>query len=109
VYFTITNPTDQPDTLVHVNTPDAAGISYHRSVTDGGLVRMERLELLSVSPRDSLVLAPGGTHVMLSSLKRRNPGDTIHISLTFARHGTRVLAIPVLAPGEEPAQDHSHE
>ncbi|HEX9894615.1 MAG TPA: copper chaperone PCu(A)C [Gemmatimonadales bacterium] len=108
LYFTVHNPTGKPDTLVRVITPDSAAVTYHRSVTDGGLVRMEPLGLLSVPADDSLVLAPGGIHLMLLSAKRRSPGDTIHLSLAFARAGTRALAIPVLAPGEPPAA-HDHE
>lgn len=109
VYFTIHNPGPAPDTLVHVNTPDAAGVSYHRSVTDGDLVRMESMSHLTVGPADSTVLSPGGLHLMLTSSRRRAPGDTIHMSLSFSRAGTRVVLVPVLAPGDEPAGHGAHQ
>ena len=106
VYFTVRNAADRPDTLMHVITPEAAGISVHRSVTNGGLVTMERLDWLAVGARDSLVLEPGGTHLMLTGLKRKAPGDTIHLSLTFVHAGTRVLSVPVFAPGDAPEHQH---
>ena len=106
VYFTVRNAADYPDTLMHVITPEAAGISVHRSVTSGGLVTMERLDWLAVGAKDSLVLAPGGTHLMLTGLKRKAPGDTIHLSLTFVHAGTRVLSVPVFAPGDAPEHQH---
>lgn len=108
VYFTIHNPGSAPDTLVHVNTPNAAGVSYHRSVTEGDMVRMDTMALLTVGAADSTVLAPGGMHLMLTSATRRAPGDTIHLSLSFARAGTRVLAVPVLAPGDDPPGHDDH-
>ena len=47
------------------------------------------------------------TDVMLTGLKRR-PGDTVHVSLTFAHAGNRLLVVPILAPGDEPGA-HQHE
>lgn len=107
MYFTVHNRAGSPDTLVHINTIDAAGASYHRSVVDGGLVRMQPMAVLEIPASDSLVLRPGGTHVMLTGLKRR-PGDTVHVSLTFAHAGNRLLVVPILAPGDEPGA-HQHE
>jgi copper(I)-binding protein len=100
VYFTVRNPADLPDTLVHVNTPDAAGVMYHRNVTEGGLVRMEHLEALVVPARDSLVLSPGGIHLMLTSVKPRSPGDTLHLGLNFAHAGTRTVDVVIREPGQ---------
>lgn len=106
VYFTVRNASDRPDTMIHAITPEAAGISVHRSVTNGGLVTMERMDWLAVGAKDSLVLAPGGTHLMLTGLKRKAPGDTIHLSLAFVHAGTRVLSVPVFAPGDAPEHQH---
>jgi copper(I)-binding protein len=102
VYFVIRNPANAPDTLVHVNTAEAAGVMFHRNVTDGGVVRMEHLETLVVPPRDSLVLAPGGIHLMLTSVRPRAPGDTVQLSLNFSSGGVRVVPVPLLAPGDPP-------
>jgi copper(I)-binding protein len=99
VYFTIHNPADIPDTLVHVNTPEAAGVMYHRNVTEGGLVRMEHLDALVVGARDSLVLSPGGIHLMLTSVKPKSPGDTLVMALNFAHAGTRTVEVVVREPG----------
>jgi copper(I)-binding protein len=103
VYLTIRNAADRPDTLMNVITPEAAGVSVHRSATSGALVTMERLDWLAVGARDSTVLQPGGTHLMLTGLKHKAPGDTIHLSLTFVHAGTRVVYAPVYAPGDAPA------
>jgi periplasmic copper chaperone A len=101
VYAVIVNPGGRPDTLVHVQTPDAAGVMYHRYVQDGNLLRMEHLASLAVPARDSLVLEPGGLHLMLTAGRRpRSPGDTLHMSFRFSS-GANVI-VPVLEPGAEP-------
>jgi len=102
VYFVLRNPAASPDTLVHVNAAEAAGVMFHRNVTDGALVRMEHLEELVVPPRDSLVLEPGGIHLMLTDVRPVTPGDTIQLSLNFSRAGTRLVSVPVLFPGDTP-------
>ena len=102
VYFTIRNPADRPDTVVHVNAAEAAGVMFHRNVTVGGLVTMEHLETVVVPARDSLVLEPGGIHLMLTDVRPAASGDSLRLSLAFARAGNRLIAVPVLAPGDEP-------
>ncbi|MBS1241311.1 MAG: Protein of unknown function family [Gemmatimonadetes bacterium] len=102
VYFVIVNPADAPDTLVHVNAAEAAGVMFHRNVTEGGIVRMEHLETLVVPGRDSLVLAPGGIHLMLTSVQPRSPGDSLQLSLNFSSAGLRLVPVRLLAPGDTP-------
>lgn len=99
VYFTVANAAAAPDTLVHVTTPEAAGVMFHRNVTDGGLVRMEHVETLVVPGRGRLVLEPGGLHLMLTSVRPRSPGDTIHLGLQFAHGGMRTVAVVIREPG----------
>ncbi len=95
-YFTIVNGGRQPDTLLGIASPIAAGAMLHGQVQDGGMVRMTHLEAPVVPAGDSLVLRPGGTHLMLMTLDRLpRPGDSIPVTLTFARAGTVSLMLPV--------------
>ncbi len=100
-YFTAANAGTAPDTLVGISSPDARAASLHRSVQDGNRVTMQALPAAGIAPGDSLVLAPGGAHLMLNGLTRvPRPGDTVHIMLTFARSGDLKLALPVRAYGD---------
>ena len=45
----------------------------HGQVPDGGMVRMEHVAAPVVPAGDSLVLAPGGTHLMLMNLSTDCP------------------------------------
>ena len=102
-YFTIVNSGGRPDTLLTVASPIAAGAMLHGQVQDGGMVRMTHVEAPVVSAGDSLVLAPGGTHLMLITLDRLpKPGDSIPVTLTFARAGVVSIMLPVRAYGDAP-------
>jgi periplasmic copper chaperone A len=92
VYLTVVNHGPTADTLVDVQTPYAKGAVLHEESAAG----MTMLERAAVGPRDSLHLAPGGLHLMLTSLDRLpRPGERIPLTLRFARAGEVVLEVPV--------------
>ena len=100
-YFTIVNRGSRPDTLVAIMSPLAAGAMVHGQVQDGGMVRMEHITAPVVPPRDSLVLAPGGMHLMLMTLDHLpRAGDSIAVTLTFARAGDMTVTLPVRPYGD---------
>jgi len=102
-YFTVVNRGRQADTLLRVTSPIAAGAMLHGQVQDGGMVRMTNVEAPVVPASDSLVLSPGGTHLMLMTLDRLpKPGDTVPVTLTFSRAGAVPVMLPVRAYGDAP-------
>jgi periplasmic copper chaperone A len=75
----------------------------HGQVPDGGMGRMQHIEAAAIAPGDSLVLAPGATHLMLMDLSRLpHPGDSIAVTLVFARAGSLVVTLPVRSYGDAP-------
>lgn len=102
MYFTVKNAGSTADHLLAVSSPVAALAEIHRTVADGGMMRMEPVESLSVSPGESLRLSPGGYHVMLLALERQiEPGEIVEATLTFRRAGplsvqARVISLPKL-------------
>jgi copper(I)-binding protein len=102
MYFTVANRGRVADHLIGVSTPIAGLAEIHRTVTDGGMMRMEPVESLRVLPGQELHLAPGGYHVMLLELKEHvGPGDKVDVTLSFRRAGevpiqARVIALPKL-------------
>ena len=102
-YFTVVNHGSSPDTLVSVTSPIATSAMLHQQVPEGGMVRMEHVAAAPVPAGDSLVLAPGGTHLMLMNLSQLpTPGDSIAVSLVFARAGSVTVRMPVRPYGDAP-------
>jgi len=114
LYFTLTNRASIADDLMAVSTPIAEMAEIHRTIADGGMMRMEPVESLRVSPGETLHLAPGGYHVMLLNLTRQiEPGDIVEVTLTFRRTGAlssraRVIALPKLEGVLDSATDGDH-
>lgn len=97
-YITLVVRGDTPDTLLSVSSTDADAVSLHRQQVSGASATMEPVASLLLHPGTTTSLEPGGLHLMFSSLKRLpQPGDTLHLTLQFARGGTATVPLPVRA------------
>lgn len=103
IYATIVNR-GAADTLTGVAS-DGGIAMLHASETQGGISRMRMVEAMPIaagskSAAQTVKLAPGGTHVMLTGLSRPLiAGDNLNLTLRFAKAGERDVAVSVVAPG----------
>ena len=87
----------ETDTLAAIETSAGGSATLHDMVHEDGTMRMQPTGPMTIAQHDSLRLAPGGYHVMLSDLYRRpQVGDTIRVELVFSRAGTIEFNVPVL-------------
>ncbi len=108
VYLTVTNHTDMDDLLQRVTTTAATTAELHETINDNNVMRMEpRPEGLPLPAGETLVLEPGGKHIMLVELAQAlQVGDTVMVTLHFAHAEAIMLEITV---GEEPAAGSSDD
>jgi len=103
VYLTVTNRGARPDTLVDVEVSGALVAMVHEQVTRGDMVEMRHVGPLPIPPHSSVVLTPGGLHVMMEGLDRAPvAGDTLTVMVRFAGGQEVVVRAPVLSYGAEP-------
>ena len=68
----------------------------HEMVMSGGNMTMQEVESIPVKTGEMLELEPGGYHVMLMGLtKPLVTGETVSVTLTFAKAGAVVVQVPV--------------
>jgi copper(I)-binding protein len=69
----------------------------HESVTEDNVVRMEpRPDGYGVPPRSTVMLLPGGKHIMLMGIAEPlSPGDKITATLVFASMGEVTVTVPI--------------
>lgn len=93
-YFTIENKGTTPDTLLGVSSTASAGAMLH-----GGA--MAHLSALEIPAGGRIALRSGDTHVMLSDFTTiPKAGDSLPVTLQFARAGSITLQLPVRMYGE---------
>lgn len=99
-YFTIQNPTSEDDALLSASSQAAKSVELHLSTMDEeGVMAMVQQESIPVPAGEKVELKPGGLHVMLIELTQDlRPGDTITLTLQFAKAGTIELQATVQQP-----------
>ena len=95
-YFTVFNTTDAPDTLTTVVSGAGAQTTLHSEVANGNMTI--DANGLVIPAHGSVSLSPGKGHAMIEKLYGAlKPGQTVNLSLTFAKAGTVLVTAPVIA------------
>jgi copper(I)-binding protein len=99
VFFTIENPTDQPDRLLSATAPVAEVSELHMSMMQGGVMSMQPQEAVEVPPRSTVRFEPGGLHVMLIGVRQDlKAGDTFPLTLHFEKSGDIQVTVTIKQP-----------
>ena len=83
-YFTLSNKTSRPRTLVSAASPACGMLMLHRSLSDSGVERMAMVKGVDVPAHGDVVFAPGGYHLMcMSPSGAMVPGHSVPVTLRF--------------------------
>jgi periplasmic copper chaperone A len=91
-YFTVRNAGHETAVIVAISCPAAAMAMLHETTVEGGTSRMRPRERLEIAPGQTVVLEPGGLHVMLHGLKRTLVVGE-HVPLTLQLGNGEELAV----------------
>jgi copper(I)-binding protein len=102
---------DTRATLIGVKTDAAKAAEVHRMTTEDGVMKMRRVDSLVLPAGETVVLEPGGYHLMLIDINRPlKVGDQVAVVLVIEQSGKRV-ELPVRAqvrPVLEEEDPHAH-
>jgi len=101
VYMTIDNKLSIADRLTGLSSEVAKKLQIHETKTDKGITKMREISGgLPVPVGGSVVLKPGGYHVMLIDLnKPLKAGETFPLTLVFEKAGNISITVPVQSMG----------
>jgi periplasmic copper chaperone A len=109
-YLTIANA-GASDKLIAASSSMAKRVEMHITLRDGEILRMREVKELGIPQQSSLVLAPGGAHLMLIDIKRPfKAGEKVPVTLKFAsgREVKIELAVRQATKPAAPAHQHKH-
>jgi periplasmic copper chaperone A len=100
-YMTITNNGKTADKVSCVSSDAAAECQIHTMTMDNGVMQMRPVEGgLEIKPGETVMLKPGGFHMMLTSLKHPlEQGSNMKATLKFDNAGTIDVEYPIAAIG----------
>jgi copper(I)-binding protein len=101
VYMTLANKANTADRLTGASSDVAAKVQIHEMTVVNGIMQMRQLPNgLAIPAGGSVTLKPGSYHVMLIGLKKPLiAGQTLPLTLTFAKAGNISVTVPVKAMG----------
>lgn len=96
-YFTISNPSSEPDTLLSITSDVAELIEIHESFEEAdGMKGMRKVDYLEIASGETVRLEPGGYHLMLIRLTQTlGSGDEFEMTLHFAQKGDETVHVTV--------------
>jgi copper(I)-binding protein len=92
VFLRIENPGDGDDALVRAAVDVPGAFAELHDVKDGKMVRLERI---AIRARSTVVLGPGGPHVMVFNLPEDAAGRALTVRLVFERSGEKVTSVRI--------------
>jgi len=101
VYMTLDNKSNAEDRLTGASSDVAITLQIHEmKVVNGTMEMREVAGGLAIPAGGSVVLKPGGYHVMLIGLKKPlKAGDSFPLTLQFQKAGKVSVTVPVQAMG----------
>lgn len=95
-YLTISAAKGTADSLVSARSSVAARVELHTHLMEGDVMKMRRVDAIEIPDGQTVLLQPSGFHAMLIDLAHPlKAGETVKLTLTFAKAGEIVVDAPV--------------
>ena len=112
-FMRLVNSGESAVTLMPVSSDAAAKTEFHKHSHSGEMMRMEKVDSITIPAKGEFVLKPGGHHLMLMKLNETlQEGDQVSIALSTASGETIHTTLPVRSVLNEhqPVKNtHGHE
>ena len=97
-FMVLQNHTDKPLMLVGASSPSAEEVMLHRSIMEGGMMKMVHQHMIEIPANGQVEFKPGDYHLMLMKPKKAfKAGDKIEITLKFKDGSTLPATFEVRA------------
>ena len=113
VFLTLNNHSQRDDVLLAATTPVSSKVELHTHVNDNGVMRMREVAGgIAIGKGQTVVLQPGGLHIMLMNLQRPlKPNDSFPLTLKFKHAPAQTVTVTVnngVATGAAASMVHAH-
>lgn len=108
-YMTLENVSNQKVVLTAVSSQDFEKVEIHETVIKEDKVSMVAHETLIIPVKETIILKPGGFHLMLIGAKRPlKVGDKAEIALKFQDDSVQLVDMAVKKRSAEAEHQHHH-
>ena len=112
VFLTVMNHGDTDDRLLSVSSPAADHAEIHQMSETNGVMKMRKVDSVTIKGGDMVTFAPNGYHIMLMGLKAPLKDDAeFPLTLQFEKAGTLETKFDVMSRADTkktPVRDMGH-
>lgn len=95
-FMQIENGSGQARQLVAAGSAVAETVELHTHTNADGVMQMRQVPHIAIPPRETVVLEPGGLHVMLIGLKQNLvAGERIEVELVYGDGSRETIVMPI--------------
>lgn len=95
-FLTITNKSDVDDKLIGAKASVSKKTEIHTHIHDNGIMKMRKMDFISVPANDTIKLKPGGDHVMFMGLNQPLAENSqFPVTLIFEKAGEKTVVVSV--------------
>jgi len=97
-YLTLHNYSQEPITIHRLSSPDFSNVEMHESVIADDVIRMRKLDSLTLDAGTSVRFVSGGKHLMLMEPKPGlAPDDTVTLRFEYDADGLLIVSTSLKA------------
>jgi periplasmic copper chaperone A len=98
------------DELIDVRADLAKKVQLHRTVSEGGIMKMKHVSGVPVPDHGMATLKPGSYHVMMMGLnKPMKPGQSFPLTLVFKHAGEVTIQVDIMKMGATGGHKMDHK
>lgn len=95
-FMSIANHDAIDHSVVSASSDISEVVELHTHIHEGGMMRMRRIDQITIPANDRTQLKPGGLHIMLIGLKQTlRPGNHVEITLNFEDGSQQHVTAPI--------------
>ena len=98
-FFDLTN-TGGADRLISASSPNSTTIEIHNHIEDNGVMRMRRIDGVTIGAGDTVKFEQGGYHLMLFGVTLDEGQKDIDVTLNYERAAPVTLTLPLRQHGQ---------
>ena len=107
-FMAIDNTGGEADRVIAASSPVSPITELHTHIKEGEVMRMRQVPDIAVPANDTVMLQPGGLHVMFMKLPEPlQEGQTFPVTLTFEKAGDMTVEVTVQGAGAMGAMKHN--
>lgn len=101
-YMKISNNGEKAVTLIDASSNISPRVEIHQHTLEAGMMRMRKLDDVTIGANEHITLQPSGLHLMLFDIREPlKSQQTIEMTLRFSDKKTVFIQVPVYNPKQE--------